>query len=427
MLNTTDNEKATRILSDVYIVTCNEENEVFFGDLEIRDGRIAGFVKKEAPLSGVHSRVVTPAFHNLHMHLGETIFRGRCDGMDLFGYLDVSHDSYENELWKKNESRIHRLSGLVSFMESVRNGCGIFACSRGTDEAEKMGIKAWCLFPIVNISKLQNYYRDSEGLRNIDVGDPSRRVKSSLFVQSLYLADEEKLDAVAKAMRENSKLKLFIHVSETLKEIAYVSEKYNMTPIEVLYSKGLLGRRTFCVHCVHLTEHDISLLKETETNVILCPISNMKLQSGFPDIRKLRESGINLLASPDGFATNNSASLLEELKMIALNDNKADVSDLLKLLTVNPARVLCEENEIPYAGTLSPGAKADIAVFDTMSYLCRDTGRIVNNLIFDFTDFECVSLYIDGNPVYEDRVFTGVSEEDVINQFTKLQQEVFYE
>lgn len=426
MLNTIDG-KNVQVIKEVYIVTCNGQNDVLYGDMVIRDGLIEEIVEKEPPVMAVRCRVATPAFHNLHMHLGETIFRGRCDGMDLFEYLDVSHDSYEDRLWKENEGRIHRISGLISFMESIKSGCGIYACSRGIEEAEEMGIKSLCLFPIVNITKLKDFYQNAEGLQQIEVGTSGQRVKRSLFVQSLYLADEDKIDAVAAAMHENMQMKLFIHVAETEREINYVAEKYHMTPIEFLDSKGLLGSRTFCVHCVHLTEHDVTLLKETETNVILCPISNLKLRSGFPDLKKLRENGINLLVSPDGFATNNSADLLEELKMIALNDHEADVNDIFKYLTVNPAKVLCEEAGKTTAGCLTAGAVADIAVFDTPGYLCLDRERIVNNMIFDFPAFECTSLYIDGEAVYEDRVFRRIDEEEVIRQFIKLQQEVFYE
>lgn len=424
MLNTIDNSR--QVIRDIYIVTCNEQNDVLFGDMVIQNGIISEICEKPAPADSSRCRVATPAFHNLHMHLGETIFRGRCDGMDLFEYLDVSHDSYENEVWKRNEGRIHRISGLISFIESIKSGCGIFACSRGIEEAEEMGIKSLCLFPLVNITKLKDYYQNEDALQKIEVGEARQRVRQSLFVQSLYLSDEEKIDAVARAMENNKDLKLFIHVAETQKEMQYVAEKYNMSPIEFLHSKGLLGRRTFCVHCVHLSGHDIQLLKETATNVILCPISNMKLRSGFPDIKRLRENGINLLVSPDGFATNNSASLLEELKLIALNDYEAKPEEMLKYLTVNPAKVLCDEKDEAVAGQLVQGAKADIAVFDTMAYLCMDKSKIASNMIFDFPAFECSSLYVDGEAIYEDREIKRVSEDKVTEEFIKLQQEVFY-
>lgn len=428
MWNIGNKSKQDVTIRDVYVVTCNEENEILYGDIIIKDGRIERIACKNPPSMQLKARIAVPAFHNLHMHLGETIFRGYCDGMDLFQYLDVSHDSYEKEVWKKNESRVHRLSGLISFMESVRNGCGIFACSRGTLEAEEIGIKSWCLFPIVNISKLKDYYDDSRGLQKLEEKEQNDRIRTSIFVQSLYLADETKIDEVAIAMRNNSRLKLFIHVAETQREMEYVDEKYHCSPIEFLHRKGLLGERTFCVHCVHLSDNDIRLLKESRTNVVLCPVSNLKLRSGFPDIKRLKESGISLMVSPDGFATNNSASLLEELKLLGLMSGGCfSETELLRLLTVNPAQALCEKAEQHRSGRLIPEGKADIAIFETSGYLCTDRSTIMSHLIYNYTAFDCRALYIDGDEVYGDGAFKTINEEEVIREFIKLQQEVFYE
>ena len=83
-----------------------------------------------------------PSFYNLHVHLGETIFRGRCDGMNLWEYLDKSHNSYENHQWMQMEDRIHRLSGMITIMECLENGVSYIACNRGWEEVADMEIDA---------------------------------------------------------------------------------------------------------------------------------------------------------------------------------------------------------------------------------------------------------------------------------------------
>ena len=136
--------------------------------------------------------LVMPGFTNLHVHLGESIFRGKCDGMDLWEYLDVSHNTYNKGKWKDSEEQIHRLSGLVTMMECLQNGTGSIVCNRGWEEAKEIQIEANCLFPIVNINKLKKYYNDIFAVQKI-CSQYQKYVRTSLFLQSMYLCEEEKL------------------------------------------------------------------------------------------------------------------------------------------------------------------------------------------------------------------------------------------
>lgn len=411
-------------IRDVFILTQNSNRDVVYGDIVIEDKRIRHIIPKMGYPDTATYRVAVPAFSNLHIHLGETIFRGRCDGMDLFQYLDVSHLSYENSLWKRNEERIHSLSGLITFIECLKNGCGIFACSRGWEEAKRTGIKAVCMYPIVNISKLDSYYKGIDSIVSFkDHEDSRQRVKNSIFLQSLYLADEDKIDTIARLLEQNHNLKLFVHIAETEREIRYIYDKYQCSPIELLYKKGILSERVFCIHCIYLSAEDLRLIKETKSNVIICPVSNLKLKSGFPDVHKMIEKGISLSVATDGFATNNSASLLEELKLLGLM-TKGDIGayKLLDMITVNPAQALNPDEK---AGCLAEGAIADISVFSGPKYLFYDRQRIVNHLIYDYTDFFCEDVFLDGESVLSEGMPTLLKHKDIYDEYYNLLCELF--
>lgn len=411
-------------IRDVFILTQNKNRDLVFGDIAIEDKRIKHIIPRKSYPETATYRLAVPAFSNLHIHLGETIFRGRCDGMDLFQYLDVSHLSYENSIWKRNEERIHTLSGLITFIECLKNGSGIFACSRGWEEAKKTGIKSLCMYPIVNIAKLESYYKGIDNIVSFkDHEDSNRKVGNSIFLQSLYLADEEKIDTIARLLKHNNKLKLFVHIAETEREIKYIYEKYQCSPVEFLYKKGILSERVFCIHCIYLSEEDLRLIKETGTNVIICPVSNLKLKSGFPKIHKMIENGIRLSVATDGFATNNSASLLEELKLLGImSRDYIEPFDLLDMITVNPAWAL---NRDENAGRLVEGAAADISVFRAPKYLFYDRQKIVNHLLYNHTDFICEDVFLDGEPVLSEGKPTLINQKEIYDEYYGLLCELF--
>lgn len=411
------------IFENSYILTMNENNDIVFGDMIIKDGKISNIIEKE-PQNDTVSRVIMPSLYNLHVHLGETIFRGYCDGMTLFEYLDVSHDSYKNEEWMQMEKEIHHLSGMVTLMELIKEGCGTVVCSRGWEEVEQCGIHGYCLFPIVDIDKLRNYYNDIESLTSMKLKTENKNVKNSIFIQSLYLSSEEKLDYVAGCMNSNPDIKLFIHIAETQKEMVYVMQKYGCSPIELLQKKGLLNERVFCVHCIYLSDNDIQLLKKTGTNVVLCPISNLKLKDGYPNVEKLLEVGIKIIVATDGFATNNSASLFEELKMIGIMSYEhIDENELLKMITTNPAEALYGEK----SGQIYEGADGNVSVFEMPGYSSVNPQKIVNNMIYNYTSVKCTSVICEGEEVMANGVFKSFNENELINEYNSLLIKLFRE
>lgn len=412
------------LIEDAYIATQNKNRDIVFGDIYIEDKYIKKIIRKnEKMVSQSTQRLVVPAFYNLHMHLGETIFRGRCDGLNLFEYLDISHHSYDNELWRSKELAIHTLSGYITLMEAIRNGCGVIMCNRGWEEVKQVGIEAFCAYPIVNIAKLKDYYHASK--ENLDhfFSMETSKYNKVIFLQSIYLADDNKVNEISSLMSRDKEIKLIVHVAETKREIDYVNEQYGCTSIEYLHRKGLLNSNVFCIHCVYLSDHDIELIKESNTNVVLCPVSNLKLQSGFPDVSKLHDSKINMSVATDGFATNNSASLLEELKILGIMTGcSIDSNDLFDMITVNPARAVNIEEHF---GTIEENCAADLAIFEAPAYNFNDIGKIINQLIYNYNEFVCTDVIVNGTMLYQKGNYCGINKNKIYEDYYHLLKDLF--
>ena len=409
------------------IVSQNDTYDIYKGDILIRNNTIEKIGTHIEPcddykLIDVEGKVLTPYFYNMHVHLGETIFRGRCDGMNLWEYLDVSHNSYDDSEWMRLESQIHRLSGLITIIECIENGVGCISCNRGWEEIESAQIQALCAYPIVKIGKLMAYYDGLDDIQRIIERFESSYVEVSIFLQSLYLCDEDKLEYVAKLMEKYPNMKLFIHVAETEAEMEYAKNKYDKTPFETLMEYGLLTERTYCVHSICVSEKDIELIKKTNTNIILCPVSNMKLGDGFPNVQKYLEHNIPLCVATDGFATNNSGSLLEELKLIAIMlHGKIDSNIMLDMITKNPAKALRRER----SGVIAEGMYADIAIFDTEEYNLYDIKKIPNQMIYNNTGFRCSGVINKGNVIFLNGKINIENVSRIKEEYTELLKRLF--
>lgn len=402
------------ILENVIILTQNISHEIIYGDLYIDDNKIVNIVRKPYTISQKSKvRVVMPALYNLHMHFGETIFRAHCDNMNLFEYLDVSHNTYLLEEWKREEPNIHELSTYVTLIEAIKNGTGYVVGNRSWKQLEKMGMKGLGLYPLVNIDKLHSMYVDFK---------PDNEL-AALFIQSVYLVEQQKFEEVAEMLSKYPELKIFIHVCETQWEIKHIYEKYKCSPIEFLDKMNILNENTFLVHSIYMTENDLDIIQKANAKIVLCPVSNMKLKDGRPNIFQFIDRGIMVNVATDGFATNNSASLLEELKVLSLiSDQKITSENLLDLVTKNPAQCIYKDNK---HGIIDIGCFADIAVFETDICNAYELDMVSNSIIYNYTAFHCMLLMMEGKIYMNDGRVTCIDEENIYIKFSELASNLF--
>ncbi|KAF2075595.1 hypothetical protein CYY_003100 [Polysphondylium violaceum] len=86
------------------------------------------------------------------------------------------------------------------------------------------------------------------------------------------------------------------HLSENLDEVAWVKSLYPTLPsyTHVYKHFNLLNNKTIMAHAIHLSDSEISLIKQCEAGISHCPTSNFTLSSGCLDTRKILEAGVKL-------------------------------------------------------------------------------------------------------------------------------------
>ncbi|MFM7886742.1 MAG: guanine deaminase [Pseudanabaena sp.] len=181
----------------------------------------------------------------------------------------------------------------------------------------------------------------------------------------------EQLSNVGKLLHEFPDLYLHTHLSENVKEVAYVAEVFPESNgyLDVYDRAGLVGERSVFAHGVQLTDQEFARLSEAKAAITFCPTSNMFLGSGLFKIEKAksRETPVKLgLGTDVGAGT--SFSMLKTAcaayQVAQLRSQKLSAFQILFLATLGGARALCLEDKL---GNFEVGKEADFVVLNLRS------------------------------------------------------------
>jgi 5-methylthioadenosine/S-adenosylhomocysteine deaminase len=207
---------------------------------------------------------------------------------------------------------------------------------------------------------------------------------------------------------------IHMHVHETAFEVQQSLDHLNERPLARLARLGLLGPRFQAVHMTQISDEDLALLVESNTSVVHCPESNLKLASGFCPVEQLWQAGVNVAVGTDGAASNNDLDLLGETRTAALlakavagSATALDAHRALRMATLNGARALGLEEHI---GTLEVGKAADLVTFDLSRLAQQPIYNPVSQLIYA-TGRDCVQhVWVAGKHLVDDRRLVRMDE-----------------
>ena len=133
------------------------------------------------------------------------------------------------------------------------------------------------------------------------------------------------------------------------------------TPFAHLWKSGAIDGHWLLAHMNELDEEDFQILaslpRSGGPSIVHCPGSHRYFNhSPFP-YQRLHEMGVNLCVGTDSLASNDSLSLLGELRRLRTAEPWLSAAELLRTVTLNPARALRRRGQL---GQITPGALADL-------------------------------------------------------------------
>lgn len=360
---------------------------------------------------GCEGDILMPGFKNVHAHSGMTLLRSVADDLPLSEWLHEQIFPREALLTPQDIKTLTKLA----IMEYVSGGVtAVFDMYLRPDEIAEAFIETG--MRCVQCGTVNNFTHSAAQLEDyyLRLNERHPLMGYRLGFHAEYTTDLALLEQVA-ALSAKYRAPVYMHLSETEKEVAECRQRYGMSPVAFLDSIGMFEHGGAGYHCVHVSVEDMEILAAKGVGVVTNPASNMKLVSGIAPIKEMAERGICIAIGTDGPASNNGLNLFREMYLLSVlakwrEQDPAAVSPLqiLTMAVGNGARIM----GLPDCISLTEGAKADMIRIDMKQPEMRPLNGIKDgklepsgfaaNLVYSGSMRDVRMTMVDGKVLYED-------------------------
>lgn len=398
--------------------------------------------QSKAKIIDASNLVAIPGFVQTHIHLCQTLFRGMAEDLQLLDWLQKKIFPFEAA---HNEKSIY-YSAMIGIAELIRGGTTTILDMGSVNHHEQViraigetGFRAFTGKAMMDIngaypklkettSNAVNSTRDLAEQWHNSFGGRVKYAPAPRFV--LSCSDECMKDAYEITKHFDGML-FHTHASENKGEVQAVRERCKMDNVEFLHHLGVLSEKSVLAHCIHLSEKEIRIMKETKANVAHCPSSNLKLGSGVANVPRYLSEGISVSLGADGAPCNNNLDMFEEMRLAGLiqkpihGPTAMPVKTIFEMATIGGAKALGLDKEI---GSIEVGKKADLVLLDLQSIsnplIQNEAENLYSTIVYSANPANVDSVMIDGKWIYRKKDLTTIDEELILtnarNELKKL-------
>lgn len=430
------------LISARWIIPVIPENTVLENHtLAIQQGKIIDIFPSDAlstkgynceTHTQLDEHVLIPGLINCHGHAAMSLLRGYADDLALMDWL-------ENHIWPAESKWVSEEfvydGSLIAIGEMIKSGTTCFSdmyffpdqAARASNQA---GIRCQLSFPIFEFPS--NWGENAEDYLNkgLEVRDNYRShnlINVVFGPHAPYTVSNDSFEKISMLAEElDSPIQLHLH--ETAHEVEESIKEHGVRPIERLHKLGILTPRTQCVHMTTLNSQDIEILQQTQSHVIHCPESNMKLASGFCPVSDLLNKGINVALGTDSAASNDDLDLLGELKTAALlgkavsgNPSALDGHSCLRMATINGAKALGIDHLV---GSIEAGKQADLCAININKLDAVPLYSPVSSLIYTNSGSRVEHLWVNGKTLLKEGQLTTIHENELIEKANNWREKI---
>ncbi|WP_026508870.1 amidohydrolase family protein [Butyrivibrio sp. MC2013] len=420
------------------ILTMEEGRQIFKGEVWVSDDKIS-FVgtdsEAEQRLSEISCSwdreidcagdLIMPGFKDAHTHSAMTLMRSRADDLPLDEWLNKQIFPVEAHMTGEDCYHLTRLavleyltSGITAIFEMYLTPETIAAACRDTG---MRCVQTGCYNSFMQSAELV------EDMYN-KLNSPEDPLNTYILgFHAEYTSSPEVIDKMA-ALAHKYQAPVYTHLAETAAETKGCVERYGMSPVKYLSSRGIFDYGGGGYHMVHVSEDDMEIIKEKGLYVVTNPGSNSKLASGIAPISDYMKHDIPVAIGTDGPASNNALDMFREMFLVTalgkLREEDAsaiDAMEVLKMATVNGARSMGLED----CDCLAEGKQADMIRIDLHQPNMQPINNIAKNIVYSGSKQNVKMTMIRGVIRYEDGVFNiGDDPENIYRQAELIKERI---
>ncbi|ODA41212.1 putative aminohydrolase SsnA [Desulfosporosinus sp. BG] len=394
----------------------------------------------EAEFIDAHGKLIMPGMINTHMHLYSTFARG----MDSKSKPPKSFGDILEGLWWKLDKLLTLddvyLSGLTPLIECIKTGTTTIidhhaspmaitgSLSTLAKAAKEIGVRAAFCY---EVSDRDGEKIAQEGIKeNVDFitacqANPDPMVAGMFGLHASLTLSDQTLATCSEAA--NSKGAGFhVHVAEGVEDVQDCVSKHGMRVVERLEKFKILGPKTIAVHCVHIDDHEIDLLKASQTQVVHNPESNMGNAVGVTPVLKMMSQGVKVGLGTDGYTCDmfESGKVANVLHKHAVADPSVAWGEVPQMLYGNNPEIASELFGGKF-GELVAGAWADVIVVDYVPPTPLNSNNWTGHLLFGISGRSVETTVINGRVRMLDRKLIDIDEVAIGERSRELAQGVW--
>ncbi len=422
-----------------YIITMDGERRIIRDGAVIMEGSRIAQVGKSADLADVAANrvidadgmVVAPGLVNGHMHIS---------------YAHATRGIFPDSLGSNYLPNVFRLQGemtaeeeyltsLLGITELLKYGTTTFI-DPGSTKFLDAGLRAYeqsgCRIIVgAHVTDIPNpvnlpVYETDEAIaiverviRDYD-GALDGRVRAWAMPFGPNFATSRLLQE-SKRLADDNGVSLTLHFNNSRAYVESCLRDHGMRPTQYLESIGVLGENVVMSHCLGLDQSEVETLARTGTKVVAVPTAAVKSGFGMTSeglLPEMLEAGVTAGIGTDAgnnsnlIETNRAMYLIAVLYKDARRDTTAITAETaLELATISGARALGLGDEI---GSIEPGKKADLALYDTSRAEWATLFNPVNSLVYNADGRSVHTVIVDGRAVVENHTPVFVDEQALI-------------
>ena len=424
------------LITDALIVTCDGNHSIIEnGVMAVNNGKITALERFNTSAAkkltakkiiGANGNIVMPGLINMHCHAADSLFRGLVENLPLEEWL--------GRVWIAEKAILTPettyLGSVLGLAENLLSGSttvmDMFWYPDETVRAAKdlgMRISTGGIFfdlPGIGGRSFENYVSEARNFYKSHSSDDS--VIPAILPHGSYTVSPQNLSE-AKSIADEYGILFCTHAAETQAEQNDIKTRYDNSVIRHLDKYKLLGETSVLAHCVHLDETEISLLAQSKTNVVLNPMSNLKLGSGIAPVKEMYRAGINLTIGTDGAISGNDLDMWLAMRLtcglakgLNMEADALNAEQVLHMATINGAKALGRSDSL---GSLEIGKNADFILVDINNSHSIPLFDPITHLVFGAGRSDVTDVFVSGKHVVENKKIGGLDIEKI---HTKVRQ-----
>lgn len=372
--------------------------------------------------------VIMPAFINTHEHIYSSFARGlSINGHNPKGFLDIL-----DGLWWTIDRNLTLhdtyLSAMATYIDCIRSGVttifdhhasfgsiegSLFEIERA---AKETGVRSCLCYEVSDRDgkdKARASVMENAAFIRHAQEDTSGMIAGMMGMHAQFTISDETMELAAANKPEG--VGYHIHVAEGIEDLHHCLKHYGKRIVDRLMDCGILGEKTLLGHCIYVNEHEMDLIKETDTMVVHNPESNMGNACGCPPTMHMLHKGILAGLGTDGYTHDMTESykVANVLHKHHLCDPNAAWGEVPQMLFENNAKIAARY--FPQKlGVLEEGAAADVIIVNYNPLTPMHAGNVNSHVLFGMSGHDVVTTIANGKVLMKDRRLQNIDAEKVM-------------